>query len=309
MYQIYGLTIASDIDLPELTPEADGSPQWTFHVCHEGALSPKDPPKWFHTSARAGDEPWVRAAKHDAGYLLRFTELADFVIGPATRDIRCYAMPDVPQVTIRHLLFDHVMPRVLSRGALVLHASTVVIHGEAVLFLGDTGQGKSTLTAAFCSRGFPLLTDDCLLVRDEQNRPVGVPGYPGLRLWPDVVSVVAASGMPRSPVAHYVDKVRLGTDEAIEFCEKPVPICRAYVLAEDTPSAEGVRITPLDPRARLAELIAHTYRLDITDREALVNELDRLEWLARVLDVSRLSFRRHLSLLPPVRDAVLADLG
>ena len=50
----------------------------------------------------------------------------------------------------------------LSLGYEPLHATAVVVDGEAVAFLGDCGYGKSTLGAAFLARGFPLLTDDVL---------------------------------------------------------------------------------------------------------------------------------------------------
>ncbi len=47
-----------------------------------------------------------------------------------------------------------------SAWAATLHASTVVRNGTAVLLAGQSGKGKSTLTALLLSQGFHLLADD-----------------------------------------------------------------------------------------------------------------------------------------------------
>lgn len=61
---------------------------------------------------------------------------------------------------------------VLSHGALSIHASSVVMAGEAVLFLGKSGTGKSTHAARWCEAGAELLNDDNPLLRIEGERLV-----------------------------------------------------------------------------------------------------------------------------------------
>lgn len=48
----------------------------------------------------------------------------------------------------------------LQRGSLCLHAGGVSINGRAILFIGDCGSGKSTLSAALACRGHDKLADD-----------------------------------------------------------------------------------------------------------------------------------------------------
>ncbi|MGB3637574.1 MAG: serine kinase, partial [Rivularia sp. (in: cyanobacteria)] len=48
------------------------------------------------------------------------------------------------------------------RGFLVLHASAVVMNGNAVAFVGDKGRGKSTMAAALNARGHNLIGDDVI---------------------------------------------------------------------------------------------------------------------------------------------------
>ena len=55
-----------------------------------------------------------------------------------------------------------------------LHATAVVVDGKAVAFLGTSGDGKSTLAAAFLHAGHTLLTDDLLLIREIDRRIRGL---------------------------------------------------------------------------------------------------------------------------------------
>ena len=46
------------------------------------------------------------------------------------------------------------------RGVLALHASAIETDQGAVLFMGDSGMGKSTTLQAFIKRGYKMLADD-----------------------------------------------------------------------------------------------------------------------------------------------------
>jgi len=58
------------------------------------------------------------------------------------------------------LLLRHV------EGRLGLHGSAVSAGGRAVVFLGRSGEGKSTFAAAMCRRGCDLLADDAVGVEE-----------------------------------------------------------------------------------------------------------------------------------------------
>jgi HprK-related kinase A len=75
---------------------------------------------------------------------------------------------------------DEVMPylewginwRVIARFPefLQLHAASLARMGQAVIFAGDSGRGKSTLSAALLARGWKYLSDEFALVQTETLR-------------------------------------------------------------------------------------------------------------------------------------------
>ena len=309
-YTVGGMVVESNVPLPELAGSDEQEPECGFCLLETGPAENAVTDWAYHCRSAAG-ATWLSVATSPAGYLLRFPDLADFVVADDGGSIRCHPTPRAPVETIRHLLLDQVIPRVLTRrGRLVLHASAVVLPRGAVAFLGLTGQGKSTLTAAFCTEGYRLLTDDCLPIAEEDGRLLAVPSYPGLRLWPDAVSALASIESVGPRVAHYTPKRRLAFgDGRLPFCETPVPLWEMYVLGdiEDTGRPHAIDIVPLSAREAFRELVRHVYRLEIADRRTHREEFDRLGRLAAMLPIRRLSFRRDFSLVPEVRAAILAD--
>ena len=69
------------------------------------------------------------------------------------------------------------------RGVATLHAAAVRTPAGAVLLLGRSGSGKSSLAAALVERGHALLADDVtgLMLRDGQV--VALPSFASMRLW------------------------------------------------------------------------------------------------------------------------------
>jgi len=215
-----------------------------------------------------------------SGFLVRFPGLAVFLVSRDGQRVSCARRRGTRPTIVSHLFLAQVLPRALSqRGRLVLHASAVATEHGAVAFLGAAGQGKSTLSASFVGRSFPLLTDDGLLL----------------------------------DVAHRTGKKRLTVDRGPwMFSRQPVPVRRMYVLgrAKATAHSRAVTITALTPREAFIELVKHTYRLDLDDRIRLRDEFDSISRIAaRPSLIYRLAFRRDLSRLPAVQAAILEHCG
>ncbi|MCB9103889.1 MAG: hypothetical protein H6633_06545 [Anaerolineales bacterium] len=244
--------------------------------------------------------------------MLRFAGLADFYVAPDEQAIRCYPAAGIRLETIRHLLLDQVMPLVLShQGKLVLHASAVQTPVGAIAFVGQTGRGKSTLAAAFAAQGFPLLTDDCLLLNGSGGQLWGLPAYSGVRLWADSIRVLFEHEPIYTDVTHYSAKKRLPADNnRLPYHTQPVPIHRLYFLIPPEESAQSseVSVTPLSAREAFMALVSYAFKLDITDHARLKAEFSMFSQFVTLPLFYHLVFPRDFSRLPVVQDAILEDL-
>jgi len=313
-YEVYGLTISSDIPIPELLPCRGfaGAAEITVTLARQSDFF-RTVSHWLVTTAFLGGAPWLSWTKVDGGYLLRFHDLADFLIGANGRRITCVATTDaISGATLRHLVIDHVLPRALNLlGFDALHATAVVINEAVCAFVAEAGTGKSTLAASFHLAGYPAFCDDCLVLRP--TRPLSaLPAYPGVRLWEE--SFRALGGTAASvgiPVAQYTAKTRhLGGAEG--FRAEPLPLARIYLLERASPNASSSaasmpRLHNVKPGDALSALIAATFPLDITDQAMLTRHFRLLSRVAAELPIRRLTMPTDFAALPAARALILAD--
>lgn len=312
LYKAYGSVLESGIHLPELPFIDQAIPDFSFQLCSEREQE-ADPVPWFHHWGPSEEEAWLCFGKQEDGYLLRFPDLADFQVSDNGEKIHCKPIPEAPLETIRHLFLDQVFPLALSkRGGLVLHASSVVCETGAIAFIGKTGSGKSTLAASFAKDRFPLITDDCLLLGESKAHLLAFPGYPGLRLWQDVIGILFNGDQKCTDVAHYTEKKRIDLmDKSLAFQRDSVPLRRIYFLKAQEPSRENepISITPVSPRESFLGLVRYAYKLDIGDRNMLATEFSCLSRVVNLPIFYHLSYPHDISYLPAVKEAILEDLS
>jgi hypothetical protein len=177
-YKICTYTLDSNIRLPELAWIDKGESEYAFRLLATHA-DERAPAHWFHQMRSTEGDVWLSLGRQGSDYLLRFPELADFLVSADGREICCRPVASTPLRTIKHLLYDQVFPLLLSkRGRLVAHASTIAMPDGAIAFVGMTGRGKSTLATSFSMHGFPFITDDCLLIEEENGQLFASPSYP-----------------------------------------------------------------------------------------------------------------------------------
>ncbi|MDX1640792.1 MAG: hypothetical protein R3220_03785 [Balneolaceae bacterium] len=71
------------------------------------------------------------------------------------------------------------------RRILPLHGSSFIFDETGVMFCGESGAGKSSLTASFCLNGSSFLTDDVTPVLFEDGKPHIWPKSGKVKLWDD----------------------------------------------------------------------------------------------------------------------------
>src|SRR6185436_71718 len=103
---------------------------------------------------------------------------------PDARRVRAYLEDGVDQQAVGLALVGPVLLFMRHKlGNPSLHASAVLTDHGAAVFLGPSGQGKSSMAASFLRDGAVLLTDDALPLQAREEGIFGLPGVPFMKLW------------------------------------------------------------------------------------------------------------------------------
>ena len=128
---------------------------------------------------------------------------------------------------IRTFLLGSIFGTVLiQRDYLVLHGSALAKDDKAILFLGDSGQGKSTIAYSLLEQGWKLLADDLIAI--DQNNFV-LPGMPRIKLWNETLAEFNLDKNKFSRVRNNVDKYELKST-FLNIQESKVEINKILVL-------------------------------------------------------------------------------
>lgn len=195
----------------------------------------------------------------------------------------------LPYEMEQHLLLDHILPLVLARrGALVLHGAVLTRDGRAVVLVGATGAGKSTLTAFAWNRGWTVGGDDGAVV--EPGRPCLVePTYPTIRLAPAAVELL---GVDASREGSVIGKTRI--DRPGEFRMEPAALALVAIIdpvAYDDPAV----FTRMDDLEAHARLFGATFHADLSRSHRLPSVIDGLATVVETSPVGRLAVPRGLA--------------
>lgn len=309
LFDYGGLILESDLPLPDLPPvenRPDRQRDCRF-VLEPAAGRPGSPDRWEHDWVGPDGRVCLRWARREGRYWLGFPGAALFAVAGDGREIRCRAEPGTPDVTLRHLLLDQVLPRALAlRDRWVLHAGAVLTPSGICGFLGESGAGKSTLCAALAARGHRLLGDEGLALRKTGTGVHGRSTYAGLRLWRDSLERFFGGDPGCPPVAHHTDKRR--ADVGPREPQGTVgwhPVARLYLL--DAADRVPVGIRALSFRERFEALLRHSFQIDLAGRARARQVLEQAGELATALPLRRLAYPRAFRLLPAVCEAILAD--
>ena len=307
-YSFCGLSLTSQWELP-LSRRGAGE--------KEGAsLDFTEVPASYFKAARAefslrpATSSWGQhATLTDGSDYVFWPELFEFLVSPDGRRIAARAMGDTPWEAFQSYLLSQVLSYALiKQGHEPLHATVVVVDGEAVGFIGDSGYGKSTLAACFIRAGHPLLTDDLLLLKECGGVFLAFPSFPRIKVFADVARTflgAAATGVPMSP---YSEKLIIPLCHDF-FCERPAPLRAIFVLRPGSrTTTNAITVRTLRKRRAFLDLVANTFNRRITDPDRLKRQFMMTDCLAAAIPIKSLSYPRNLTILPDVVKTVCREL-
>lgn len=176
------------------------------------------------------------------------------------KDVEYAPYSDVTLESLELYLNGSVYGAILhQRNILPIHGSSVVWKGKGIMLCGESGAGKSSLTAAFCKKGAEFLTDDVTPVVFEEGKPFILPLSDRIKLWEDALIQLEHDKSKLTPVSTTDAKYYLPMERGDH---KLFPLNRIFIL-------EPTEVDSIETRVlQGAELFA-----------ALRNEVYRWEYL------------------------------
>ncbi len=246
-FRIAGLTVGSDLPLPQMTAMAKSASVPDIHIRRGPApLTLACPDSTGPTWEIAGDQ-----------FLLRVPGVARFLL-QAGRDIIFEPCDHGRASDIGIFVTGTVFGILLhQRRQTVLHASAVKVGGKAILFCGSSGAGKSTMAAALGNAGYPLLNDDISVIgRDGDDAPVTHSDGRQLKLWQEAADALGLSDRLGDSVRDGLSKHYVTPRSSVG---ETLSIGAVYVLREARPPLKN-GITRLNIADAAHAVTANAYR-------------------------------------------------
>lgn len=250
-----------------------------------------------------GERVKAEFRRQPQGYLLRFPDEADFAIDPVASRVIGWPVPGVAPDHFLSLFNNAVLPLIGDHnGGLFLHGSAVAIDGRAIVFLGASGDGKTTLAGAFARAGHPFLTEDVIELVPEGEGYLVQPKPSGLRLFADSAAYLLGTPVDAEDCG---DKFGVADALKLPFRDEPAPLAAIFVLGPD--HAAPLALAPLAASAVVPRLLPQSFVLDVEDRQRLRAHFGRIVELASRTRCYTLDYPRDYDELPRVIAAVLAE--
>jgi hypothetical protein len=255
IYRAYGLRLKSEIQIPVFLPEHDQGVAGVGFWAQGETVTIQ-----LETSQSIGQlipdlvaQESIAVKLIEDGVILYLKDIAVFQIEKG-ETVRCYPAPHGDNSGLCLALSGIVMAvLLLQRGCFTIHASAVAMGGEGILFLGDSGAGKSSLAIALHQRGYPIVTDDLAGIIEREGKLYLLSAFPQMRVTPEASE---ALDLPWNQLIVLPNNPKRGFRFEAEFVPIAIPLGHIYVLkpSED----QETHCQPLQNHQKIMELMHHS---------------------------------------------------
>ncbi|RFS18300.1 serine kinase [Emticicia sp. C21] len=254
-YFAYGLSIATDIHFPELfVISLTTTPDVT--VCIGKIPVP--------ISEKATEEqPNIFITPTE--YLLHIDNIASYYAANGN-EVIIEPLPDADEKSVRLFFLSNTMAAILyQRGFIPMHTSAIYDEDGIVLFMGDSGAGKSTTIATLQAKGYRIFSDDICVPVQEDGILKAFAAYPMMKLWKDAFEKVGIdSYKEENRIRPEIEKYNRSFYESFDI--QAHPIKQIFILEKDpTLDKNEIRTQSIQGIEAFKHIQYYAYRLPFAE--------------------------------------------
>ena len=246
-YRVYGLDIESDVEISE------------FVAIKESELS-DDKITFKYGTMESKFKDMI-----DNGKIINFdkdevsfhiNDVASFCIKNGNEVIIELAEDSDMNLIKIYLMCSCLGFAMIQRNRVAIHGGVIDINGKGMIFTGDRGAGKSTLTTALRNKGYKFISDDVAPIKIDKV-PMLMPGFPYQKLCEDAMDNFkvdkekCTSFMSDTQIKYMVP----AHDEFVDYSVELFGICELTVG-----NVDEVTIEEYKGGEKMHKIIANIYR-------------------------------------------------
>lgn len=293
-YKVYGLTIGSEIELPE-----------AYEVEEQEV----------DVRIKYGEMPAFIKAKREQNYLssilnreykwFYFNKEGNFLIENGS-SITVELDSTADKQHIRALILGACLGSILyQREIVAIHGSAVIWKDKAIIISGNSGAGKSTVSAEFRRRGCGFLADDTVAIEQEGDVIYAHPAYPQCKLCPDAAVRLGYDLNELILVQEDCDKYALRLNNSFSVERKEVA---AFIFLNIHDEAH-LAVNKINNSTKLEYIVSNLYSyMDCKHAGLNANTFKKCLAMASIVPVIKVDRPRNMNVSEQIVNEILSIL-
>lgn len=296
-YRVHGLTVTSAFPISELAPVVGHTSDADIEIVRASKN-----PRWNWPGQVDGT--WMSVSPDKSLIRLEVENCASFLVTDGRLIHVDSDMKNAPRRMMAYLLGRVLGAAMYQRQQFLLHASAVRVSDGVVLFVGERGAGKSTLTAEMDRLGYPLWADDVARIEFLHGAAMMPAGIQRNKLWADTLAWFGQSTDGLDVVEEQQGKYHLPAPEITKDLQS-LPVRAIVELSKQ--NADEISLTTVSKIERFQTIAQHNYMLEFVPTLGLAQEF--LDFCARLqsdVPFYRLQAPRGLEHLGDIAGKIIA---
>lgn len=251
-YNLYGLTVKSELEIRELLPLKDRS---TSNQCVEIRMG-KVPNESLE---KIPSNRWFLGEKDD--FIFSIVDVANYHISNGNTVTIEPLINTCEQPVKTFLLGTSFGVLLQQRNTVAIHGGTVIVNNKAIVITGDQGAGKSTLVNGFRHRGFGFMADDVSVTGvDENNNIVIKSAYPQQKVCKDAMIKMGYNLEDFRLIDEGRQKYVIPVSKT--FSQEDLELGAIFYITKDE-NSEKVKFDEIKGTEKLNIIINNIYRIEL----------------------------------------------